>query len=88
VPVPHPLVLEPTGRLQHVDQKEPFNFIALLTSPMMLMVGFSLVMVLVMPSMMNQLELEKQREEREKRGSNPTAARKQTLIDVMTAPDE
>ena len=55
VPVSYPLQLEPLDQAIYLDQKEPFNIFSLLMSPMMLMVGFSVVMVVVMPSLTRQL---------------------------------
>ena len=55
VPVAYPLMLEPVERTVYLDQREPFNFASLLMSPMMLMVGFSVVMVVVMPYLTRQL---------------------------------
>lgn len=55
VPVTYPLMLEPIERAVYLDHREPFNFASLLMSPMMLMVGFSIVMVVVMPYLTRQL---------------------------------
>lgn len=55
VPVNYPLLIDPEGAAVYVDQREAFNVLGLLMSPMMLMVGFSVVMVVIMPMLTKQL---------------------------------
>ena len=47
----YPLQLEPTMRMQYFEIEAPFNFMAYLKNPMVIMVGVSAVMMFMMKRM-------------------------------------
>ena len=46
-----PLALEPMGRIQYFEEKEPFNIMSVLKNPFVLMLGMSVVMIFLMKRM-------------------------------------
>ncbi|XP_068637740.1 ER membrane protein complex subunit 7 homolog [Aristolochia californica] len=52
------LVLEPLREEQYYDKREPFSPMALLKSPMGLMMGFMLIVVFLMPKLMENMDPE------------------------------
>eukprot|EP01102_Stenamoeba_stenopodia_P017601 TRINITY_DN6335_c0_g2_i2.p1 TRINITY_DN6335_c0_g2~~TRINITY_DN6335_c0_g2_i2.p1 ORF type:complete len:250 (-),score=65.85 TRINITY_DN6335_c0_g2_i2:254-1003(-) len=50
-----PLVLTPERSVRYFEVREPFNVLGLLKNPMFLMLGFTLVMLVILPKMMSSL---------------------------------
>jgi len=57
----YPLQLEPTAKVQYFEIEPPFNPLNYLKNPMVLMVGFSAVMMIMMKRMPKQ-DLEQMQE--------------------------
>jgi hypothetical protein len=53
-----PMTIEPVGEHEYFVKREGFNVASMLMNPYMLMMGFSLVMMLVLPKMMSSLDPE------------------------------
>ncbi|KAF8110898.1 hypothetical protein N665_0078s0088 [Sinapis alba] len=59
------LVLEPLRADQYYEMREPFNVMAILKSPMGLMVGFMVVVVFLMPKLMENIDPEEMKRTQE-----------------------
>ncbi|KAF3528302.1 hypothetical protein DY000_02036829, partial [Brassica cretica] len=59
------LVLEPLRADQYYELREPFNVMAILKSPMGLMVGFMVVVVFLMPKLMENIDPEEMKRTQE-----------------------
>ena len=79
-PLPFPLPLEPIlAKLTFFEKREGFNWSGMLMNPMVLMMGFTLLIMVVFPKMMENMDPE-QLKEMQKGGvmemlANPEAAR-------------
>ncbi|XP_044432707.1 ER membrane protein complex subunit 7 homolog [Triticum aestivum] len=65
------LVLEPLKEEQYYEPREPFNILSLLKSPMGMMVGFMVLMVVVMPKMMENIDPEEIKQAQEQMRNSP-----------------
>lgn len=71
-PLAYPLVLAPERRTQYYEIREPFNLMAMLSSPMVLMALFTVAMLFVMPKMMDGMDPEQLKQFQKAQG-NPAA---------------
>ncbi|KAL6603054.1 hypothetical protein ACP70R_043415 [Stipagrostis hirtigluma subsp. patula] len=67
------LVLEPLKEEQYYEKREPFSIMSLLKSPMGLMVGFMVIMVVVMPKMMENIDPEEMKQAQEQMRNSPVS---------------
>ncbi|KAI9595598.1 hypothetical protein BDF19DRAFT_440980 [Syncephalis fuscata] len=56
--LPYPLLLVPRGKRQFFTKREGFSILGLFANPYMLMMGFSVIMLVVMPKMMKSMDPE------------------------------
>jgi len=63
VALPYPLRLEPRGRLQTFEIREGFNFAMIYQNPMMLMMGFSMLMMFMMKYMVDPEQMKEMQEQ-------------------------
>eukprot|EP01083_Nonionella_stella_P134548 409339_1 len=71
-PQRYPLVIRDVGDTVYEKPPEPFNYMSLLKNPMVIIVGFTLLMAVVMPKLMEAAETERQQE---KKASQPAVVR-------------
>ncbi|KAF9585968.1 hypothetical protein BGW38_010736 [Lunasporangiospora selenospora] len=69
--LPSPLVLSPRGQSSYFVPREGFKLSHLLANPMMLMMGFSVLMLFIMPKLMANMDPEAMQEMQEMQGSTP-----------------
>ncbi|RKP25782.1 hypothetical protein SYNPS1DRAFT_5666, partial [Syncephalis pseudoplumigaleata] len=55
LPLPYPLLLAPRAKREYFAKREGFSILGLFANPYMLMMGFSVVMLVVMPRMMKSM---------------------------------
>ncbi|KAI8055113.1 hypothetical protein BDF22DRAFT_675476 [Syncephalis plumigaleata] len=55
---PYPLLLAPLAKREFFTKREGFSIIGLFANPYMLMMGFSVIMLVVMPKMMKSMDPE------------------------------
>ena len=70
VPVAHPLTIQPHGRLTYFVARQTYGLAQVLKNPMILMMGFTMLMVFVMPRMMKGMDPEEMEKMQEQMGSN------------------
>eukprot|EP00658_Telonema_sp_P-2_P016768 TRINITY_DN16498_c0_g1_i1.p1 TRINITY_DN16498_c0_g1~~TRINITY_DN16498_c0_g1_i1.p1 ORF type:complete len:197 (+),score=42.51 TRINITY_DN16498_c0_g1_i1:254-844(+) len=63
VTLPYPLFLEPKGMNQYFEVREPMNFSFILKNPMVMMMGFTMLMVMVLPKMMDPETMKEMQED-------------------------
>ncbi|RKP08257.1 hypothetical protein THASP1DRAFT_23714 [Thamnocephalis sphaerospora] len=56
--LPYPLTLSPLAQREFFAKREGFNIMSLFANPYMLMMGFSVIMLVVMPKMMKNMDPE------------------------------
>eukprot|EP00271_Cylindrocystis_brebissonii_P009341 TRINITY_DN24100_c0_g1_i1.p1 TRINITY_DN24100_c0_g1~~TRINITY_DN24100_c0_g1_i1.p1 ORF type:complete len:227 (-),score=36.31 TRINITY_DN24100_c0_g1_i1:268-948(-) len=67
-----PLVLTPVKEEDYFEKREPFSVWSFLKSPTGMMVGFMLVVTLVLPKLMDQIDPEEMRKMQEEMRAQPT----------------
>ena len=67
---PYPLVVRPVGRLAYFVPRQTYGLSQVLKNPMMLMMGFTMLMVFVMPRMMKNMDPEEMEKMQEQMGSS------------------
>jgi len=55
----YPLDIYPLHIANYIEEKEPFNIMELLKSPMVIMIGISALMIFILPKLMEQMDPEK-----------------------------
>lgn len=64
-PLPYPLLLEPALKADYFEKREGFNPRGMLMNPMVLMMGFSLFSVVLLPQLMKNIDPESLKEMQE-----------------------
>jgi len=54
--LPYPLVLRPSGNAQYFTKRKPYNFMSLFKNPMVLVMGVTLILVVVFPKMLSNMD--------------------------------
>ncbi|ORX50968.1 hypothetical protein DM01DRAFT_1408949 [Hesseltinella vesiculosa] len=60
--VPYPFTFRARAHAEYFTEKQAFNMLAMFKNPMFLMIGFSAIMMFVMPKMMKNLDPEMMKE--------------------------
>merc|ERR1711904_44717 len=61
--LPYPLRMQPRGAMQHFEVREGFNFGMIFKNPMMLMMGFSMLMMFMMKYMVDPEQMKEMQEQ-------------------------
>jgi len=73
-PLPYPLKLAPSTKLNYFVEREKFNPMTYLKNPMVLMVGFTMIMAFVMPKMTENMDEGEKAKIRDQFNKGPTAS--------------
>ncbi|KAJ1913525.1 hypothetical protein IWQ60_009169 [Tieghemiomyces parasiticus] len=79
--VRHPLQVQAMGKMDFFTPREGFNIIGMFTSPYMLMMGVTVLLMFVMPKLQASMDPESQKEWEEEKG------KLQTQMNSLQAPD-
>ena len=88
--IPHPLILTAHAKYDFFEKRQSFSLISTLKNPMVMMMLFSVVLMLIMPKMMENLDPEQQEQFKQRMQSNqgdPTKILSQLWGDISGAPE-